>query len=83
MIYCQLVYLIFQPKESKNGLFMPFELKLNMKLAPERRALPLLSDAKDNFDEEFDKQVLVPNYHLICVTDLSYFQFTDWLNVDK
>ena len=43
---------------------MPFELKVNMKLAPERRALPLQSDAKDTFDEEFGKQVKKKHFSL-------------------
>ncbi|XP_045215837.2 chromatin assembly factor 1 subunit A-A-like [Mercenaria mercenaria] len=45
-----------KPKELKNGLFMPFELKLNMKLAPERRGNPLSTEARVSFDEEFGKQ---------------------------
>ncbi|KAL4227300.1 Chromatin assembly factor 1 [Mactra antiquata] len=42
-------------KEMKNGLFMPFELKANMKLAPSRRN-PLTVENKQTVDEFLQKQ---------------------------
>lgn len=53
--------MVLQPKETKSGLFMPFELKPNMKLAPDRRCEPLSDEARSLLDDAINKQV--KSYH--------------------
>lgn len=53
-----------KPKENKNGLFMPFELKPHMKLAPGHRRFPLTVESRIRIDEAVSQQGVVDRLYL-------------------